>query len=205
MSCFSRNRKSKKLKKQRKHTKKPDSMPIVPDKAPRKSSSKYREAELVVRKDSPMMEHILPVITTLDEVNKEIVTIIDRLKTTHTKKHLVVDDAKYIRDIIRFYIEDQGVTVEEARNGEDAVNKFESRPIDYYDVVWMDISMPKMDGLEATRLFREKGFRNIIIVLTGNVSRDALLKCKCVGANRICAKPIDEEGIKSMPLFSIYR
>jgi two-component system, chemotaxis family, chemotaxis protein CheY len=68
------------------------------------------------------------------------------------KTILVVDDAAFMRMMIRDILAREGYVIQEAVNGRDAIEKFrESRP----DLVTLDITMPEMDGVEALRAIRE--------------------------------------------------
>lgn len=61
---------------------------------------------------------------------------------------LVVDDEKLIRDVIKEYLLLENIEVEEASNGEEALNKVKQ---ENFDIIIMDIMMPKMDGYTACR------------------------------------------------------
>ena len=61
---------------------------------------------------------------------------------------LVVDDEKLIRDVIKEYLLLENIEVEEASNGEEALNKVKQED---FDIIIMDIMMPKMDGYTACR------------------------------------------------------
>ena len=61
---------------------------------------------------------------------------------------LVVDDEKLIRDVIKEYLLLENIEVEEASNGEEALNKVKQED---FDIIIMDIMMPKIDGYTACR------------------------------------------------------
>ena len=60
-------------------------------------------------------------------------------------KVLVVDDEQDIRELIKFYLNKEGFEVIEAKDGEDALEKFDN---EYIDLAIIDVMMPKMDGFE---------------------------------------------------------
>ena len=86
------------------------------------------------------------------------------------------------------------VEIEEASDGQEAVEKFKNSPVGYYDCILMDIQMPKMDGYKATTEIRkiQREDNNIpIIAMTANALKediDRALKC---GMSDHLAKPID--------------
>ncbi|WP_158269337.1 ATP-binding protein [Saccharospirillum sp. MSK14-1] len=68
------------------------------------------------------------------------------------------------------------------------------------DVVLMDVQMPIIDGLEATRHLRQQGFRNPVIAFTANASDHDLDNCRSAGMNDVLVKPIKLEELKRMLL-----
>ena len=85
------------------------------------------------------------------------------------------------------YLHQAGLSVEIANNGQEALNKVNNKE---YSVILMDIQMPVMDGLSATKRLREDNYENPIIALTANVlknERDVYLQA---GFDAILTKPI---------------
>ncbi len=99
--------------------------------------------------------------------------------------------------------EPRGAIVEIARNGREALDALEEvaagtrEPI---DLVLMDVMMPVMDGLTATREIRQqsKWSRLPIIMLTAKAMQDDQEKCIAAGANDYMAKPLDVEKLLSL-------
>ena len=88
-----------------------------------------------------------------------------------------------------------GFTVDVAGNGQEAVAKYTVSP-DHFDLILMDIQMPVMDGLKATRAIREKGFDKIpIIAMTANAMKGDRETCEDAGMNDYVPKPIRIEKI----------
>ena len=91
-----------------------------------------------------------------------------------------------------------GYKVEVANNGKEAVDKFTSDP-DGYNLIFMDVNMPELDGLEATRKIRELGHRDIpIIAMTAAAMQEDRDMCLESGMNDYIAKPIKRELVFSM-------
>jgi CheY-like chemotaxis protein len=85
-----------------------------------------------------------------------------------------------------------------AENGKKAVEIFLQAP-EKYDVIFMDIQMPEMNGLDATRLLREKGFKRVpIIAMTANAMKGDRENCLAAGMNDYISKPIKREIVFGM-------
>jgi len=88
-----------------------------------------------------------------------------------------------------------GYSVETAGNGQEAVARFIARPDDY-DVILMDVQMPELNGLDATRLLRAKGFTSIpIIAMTAEAMQGDREKCLAAGMSDYISKPIKREAV----------
>ncbi|MBO4374272.1 MAG: response regulator [Lachnospiraceae bacterium] len=104
---------------------------------------------------------------------------------------LIVDDSRMSRSILRNVLEKAGYSIAgEAANGEDAVKAYkEIGP----DLVTLDITMPKMDGLEALTRILSFDADAKVIMITAAGQQDKLIKALKVGAKRFINKPFDEE------------
>jgi len=101
---------------------------------------------------------------------------------------LVVDDGAENRELVKLVLEENGLTVEEAENGQIAVDKAAATR---YDVILMDMSMPVMDGYTATRTLRQRGLKTPIFALTAHAMagfEKEVLEAGCTG---YVTKPID--------------
>ena len=113
---------------------------------------------------------------------------------------LLAEDNELNREIAVFLLKDEGISVTEAEDGQQAVECFLKMPEGYYDAVLMDIMMPVMDGYTATRKIRSlerSDAKTIpIIAMTANAFREDAEKCIVVGMNAHLAKPMDIEKVK---------
>ncbi|MCA9757652.1 MAG: response regulator [Candidatus Eisenbacteria bacterium] len=107
---------------------------------------------------------------------------------------LVADDLPDIRELVGYMVRRAGADVDYASDGEDAVAKIEEaaasdRP---YDLVLMDVQMPRMSGLEATAHLRSLGFEMPILALTAATMSGERERCLDAGYDEHLSKPIDE-------------
>jgi len=110
------------------------------------------------------------------------------------KTILIADDVELNRDIIAAMLSKiEGLTMDFAVNGKEAVEKFEKSP-NLYSLILMDVQMPVMDGLEATKTIRHLNCKNAreipIIAATANVEEKEIELCLEAGMNDFIEKPI---------------
>jgi CheY-like chemotaxis protein len=111
---------------------------------------------------------------------------------------LFAEDVEINREILLTLLENTGLVIDCAENGKEAVEKMEAAP-EKYDIVFMDIQMPIMDGLEATRRIRklpmcERG-KLPIIAMTANVFKDDVEACLAAGMDDHISKPLDIDKV----------
>jgi len=108
-------------------------------------------------------------------------------------KVLLVEDVEINREIVLALLEPTNLKIECAVNGIEAVDAFVSNP-DKYDMIFMDIQMPEMDGFTATRLIRESGLERSktipIVAMTANAFKEDIEKCLESGMNGHLGKPL---------------
>ena len=107
---------------------------------------------------------------------------------------LLVEDNDLNRELATVLLGDAGITVETAENGQTAVNAFLGHEPYYYDAILMDVMMPVMDGLSATRAIRASSAadaRSIpVIAMTANAFEEDIRKTQNAGMNAHLSKPI---------------
>lgn len=116
-----------------------------------------------------------------------------RLKGYHI---LLVEDNEINMEIAQFYLEENGATVVQAWNGQEAVDQVKTADPGTFDAILMDIMMPVMDGVEAARQIRiwEKQYdmHTPIIAMTAQASLDSAQKCREAGMDDYVTKPVDQ-------------
>ncbi len=108
---------------------------------------------------------------------------------------LLAEDNPANIKLATFVLTRAGFRVDVARNGHEAVEKYTSAP-EVFDLILMDVQMPEMNGLRATKAIREKGFDSVpIIAMTANAMKGDLENCLNAGMNDYIAKPIRRENV----------
>ncbi|MCL2702626.1 MAG: response regulator [Defluviitaleaceae bacterium] len=118
---------------------------------------------------------------------------------------LIAEDVDINREIVAALLEPTGVDIESAENGAEALRLFKKAP-ERYDMIFMDVQMPEMDGYTATRAIRGLGFvwaREIpIVAMTANVFREDIERCLASGMDDHIGKPIEYgDMIRKMELY----
>ena len=119
------------------------------------------------------------------------------LSPLHGRRVLVVDDHPVNRRVIKLFLTPFDCELVEVENGREALDELETEP---FDLVLMDVNMPVMDGLEATRrLRRDPRWRNLpVIALTADIMRTQIETCLEAGMDAHIAKPIDLRDLLSV-------
>jgi CheY-like chemotaxis protein len=122
----------------------------------------------------------------------------NRERVFEGRKVLLVDDDARNIFALTSVLEQRGLTVEPARNGAEALDKLDAQGD--IDIVLMDVMMPVMDGLEATRRIRaDARWQKLpVIAITAKAMRDDQEQCRRAGANDYLAKPIDPDRLLSL-------
>ena len=113
------------------------------------------------------------------------------------KRFLVVEDIAVNREIAAELLRDTGALVEFAENGHQCVDRVSAAPEWYYDLILMDINMPIMDGLEATKRIRQMGVKVPIVAMSANVSDQDRRAALDAGMDAFTEKPIFVEKLLS--------
>ena len=113
---------------------------------------------------------------------------------------LLVEDNELNRQIATEMLSILGTAVDTAEDGAQAVRAVRSRPPFYYDVIFMDIQMPVMNGYEAARTIRDSGMKGIeelpIIAMTADAFPEDIRKTRLAGMNGHLAKPFSLERLR---------
>jgi signal transduction histidine kinase/DNA-binding NarL/FixJ family response regulator/HPt (histidine-containing phosphotransfer) domain-containing protein len=111
----------------------------------------------------------------------------------HGLRVLLVDDQPLNREIASVFLRQQGVVVEVATGGREAVDRALDAPPGYFDAVLMDVQMPEIDGFQATRLIRKTYASEAlpIIAMTAHSLDEQRAACLEAGMNDHVAKPIE--------------
>ncbi len=127
---------------------------------------------------------------------------IEHSKVHKGKKILLVEDNELNREIAVTILEDAGMIVDTANDGTDAVERMVSATEDQYDLILMDIQMPRMDGYTATKEIRtlnnNKKANIPIVAMTANAFEEDKEKALKTGMNGHLAKPINIDMILDM-------
>jgi PAS domain S-box-containing protein len=103
---------------------------------------------------------------------------------------MVVEDQPDIRRLMEYFIADAGCSVTSFDSGEAALNAIEQRR-DAFDVILMDMHMPRLDGYETTRRLRALGFTKPIVAVTAGAMASDEANCFAAGCSDYVSKPID--------------
>ncbi len=118
------------------------------------------------------------------------------MKNLKAKRILLVDDNKINRLIAKTILSKEGIIVTEAGNGEIAIEMLRTLS---FDLVLMDIQMPVMDGLTATKLIRSEINESIpVIALTAHALKSEMDNCFEAGMNDFLSKPFEAEKLIAM-------
>ncbi|MFQ5659495.1 MAG: response regulator [Gammaproteobacteria bacterium] len=111
------------------------------------------------------------------------------------KTVLMIDDNEDIIELVQLVLANSGYQLTTSRDGLEAVRIcLEETP----DLVLMDLNMPNLNGFEATKTLREKGFTNPIIVLTASELEEDRQKAEQAGCDGFILKTMEMKGVEEM-------
>ena len=129
----------------------------------------------------------------------EPITDVEDASFLNGKRVLLVDDVDINRMIIIEMLHDSGAEIEEADDGQDALDKFTASAPGYYDLVLMDIQMPNLDGYQtsvAIRSLQRRDSRTVpIVAMTANAFKDDVDKAFRSGMNAHISKPVEYSAL----------
>ena len=115
------------------------------------------------------------------------------------RRALLAEDMPVNAEIMLMVLEMRGMKAEVAENGRIAVEKFSANEPGYFDAILMDMRMPEMDGLEATRVIRAMDRPDAkkipIIALTANAFDEDVQRSLQAGLNAHLSKPVQPEAL----------
>ena len=130
------------------------------------------------------------------EVGRELEDIekdsLDRNGGFQGNKVLIAEDNPMNVLVLSKLLEDFGLEADVAVNGQEALNMARKSS---YDLIFMDVHMPEMDGLEATRRLRELDYKTPVIGLSANITQQAKREATTSGMQEYITKPFTREGI----------
>ena len=135
----------------------------------------------------------IPMRISNDKTKQEIVEMTDLQKSLKGLRVLAVEDNELNRMVLQVILKKCEVIVSIAHNGQEAIDLIQSKE---FDIVLMDVQMPIVDGLEATKYIREELKLTIpIIGLSANAMREEVEICKQAGMNDYLVKPYSERAL----------
>ncbi len=112
---------------------------------------------------------------------------------------LLAEDNELNWEVAKELLSDMGAELEWAEDGQDCLQKFEASPEGYYDLILMDLRMPRMTGYEATRKIRASSHpdaqRIPIIAMSADAFPEDVQRCLSMGMNGHIAKPVDPQAL----------
>lgn len=135
----------------------------------------------------------IPMRISNDKTKQEIVEMTDLHKSLKGLRVLAVEDNELNRMVLQVILKKCEVMVSIAHNGQEAIDLIQEKE---FDIVLMDVQMPILDGLEATKFIREDLHYSIpIIGLSANAMREEVEICKQAGMNDYLVKPYSERAL----------
>ena len=114
----------------------------------------------------------------------------------NTKKVLIAEDSSVIQNLTKKVLQFQNYEIDSAKNGEEVIKAVNQKK---YDIILMDIGMPKIDGMECTKQIRamdDAGKAKVpIVAITGNAQNYSEEEFKSVGIDVYISKPIDFDNL----------
>ncbi|MCG9875649.1 MAG: response regulator [Leptospiraceae bacterium] len=126
---------------------------------------------------------------TCSESLRSLEEVVSYPEINSSQRILIVDDNILNRQVLRKLLQNIHQEVEESESGRHAIQVLENQT---FDLIFMDIQMPEIDGIQATKIIREKGIAIPIVALTANVWNEDRDACFLAGMNDFLTKPVDK-------------
>ena len=106
---------------------------------------------------------------------------------------LIVDDSRFVRGFLRGLLEERGIECAEAADGQAGIDLLHRDPD--FDLAFVDLNMPVMNGLEMLMRMRAEGFSELkVMMVTTEAVNDTILRTLEAGADEYLMKPFDEQA-----------
>jgi two-component system, chemotaxis family, chemotaxis protein CheY len=107
---------------------------------------------------------------------------------------LIVDDSRFVRDLLRGLLEERGFDCEEAADGRLGLDQIHNDAP--FDLALIDWNMPNLNGLEMLRQMRAEGYASVkVMMVTTEAENDFILRALDAGADEYLMKPFDDEAL----------
>jgi len=121
-----------------------------------------------------------------------------REEAKRSARILLAEDNPVNQKLAKMVLTKAGYQVEVANNGQEAVDKYTKAP-EAFDLIFMDVQMPQMDGMKATKAIRDKGFDTVpIVAMTANAMKGDRENCLDAGMDDYIPKPVKRELVFEM-------
>lgn len=153
------------------------------------ATSKSGEGSTFIFTLDPGNESLLEFVDAPSLIHETQTSELSLLERTEVEGHiLLVDDTQDNLDLIGTYLVEMNAVVTFAHNGIEALKKCESAT---YDLILIDMQMPKMGGIEAVQKLRQRSYSKPIVMLTGNAFEEAKKQSLEAGCNGFLTKPVE--------------
>ncbi|MFW6113724.1 MAG: response regulator [Actinomycetota bacterium] len=112
-------------------------------------------------------------------------------------KLLIVDDNEGVRHLVSRWLERSGFSVQEAKDGAEAVEKIKDQPP---DIILADIRMPKIDGIELARIIKSEHPEIKVILMTAYSSPQTIAQARREGVDDYLEKPFTKDQVEKITL-----
>jgi CheY-like chemotaxis protein/anti-sigma regulatory factor (Ser/Thr protein kinase) len=143
----------------------------------RVSSERGKGSEFVVNLPAPAVVHTAPRAALAPSA----------VTSALSGRVLIAEDVEHLRQLIELYLQKLGLEFASVANGFEAV---EAAMASEFDILLLDMEMPVMDGFEATRVLRERGYKKPIIALTAHADSTVLERVRHEGCTDVLSKPV---------------
>ncbi len=148
----------------------------------------YFQVNLQEIRDGELLKDVKSIVPHKEEPS----SLRNKIKTLYGSKILLVEDNEINHEIVKGLLAESGIDIDIAINGEEGVQKYQNNA---YELILMDLSMPVMNGYEATKKIREEDSIIPIVALSADALVEDIQRTKAIGMNAHITKPIDIEAL----------